>query len=115
MYVCKPLTLAALILCVPLAAFSNQNLNFSNVGGTGAAIHRGTGMSNGFSIAAGTQATVSSKNVFEKRHRGSFYQASGNTGPAIPEPGSLVLLGTGLIGLAHILRRKLSGAKIEVR
>lgn len=38
---------------------------------------------------------------------GSVLLSSGDTNIVVPEPGSLVLLGTGLIGLAGVVRRKL--------
>jgi hypothetical protein len=48
----------------------------------------------------------SSVNFFLTDSNGNW--GAGPTSPAVPEPGSLLLLGTGVVGLAGALRRKLA-------
>ena len=55
-------------------------------------------------VAATIQLTV---NVGKGFFNGSADLSSGNTNLSVPEPGTLSLFGTGLIGLAGILRHKL--------
>jgi hypothetical protein len=56
-------------------------------------------------VGATTQITVNTGKGF---FNGSVGLSSGDTNLAVPEPGTLSLLGTGLISLAGIVRRKLS-------
>ena len=49
-------------------------------------------------------AVVSGKGLFS----GTADLSSGDTSLSVPEPGTLSLMGTGLIGLAGVIRRKLS-------
>ena len=62
-------------------------------------------VSPGGQVGATTQITVNTGKGF---FNGSVGLSSGDTNLAVPEPGTLSLLGTGLISLAGIVRRKLS-------
>jgi hypothetical protein len=66
-----------------------------------------TGTTNtGFSTVGVTvQLTINTGKGF---FNGSTVISSGDTNVVVPEPGSLTLLGTGLIGLAGVVRRKLN-------
>ena len=56
-------------------------------------------------VAGTSQITINTGTGF---FNGSVKLESGDTSLAVPEPGTLSLLGTGLIGLAGAIRRKLS-------
>jgi hypothetical protein len=62
---------------------------------------------NGITVDGATvQLTINTgKGFFD----GSTLISSGDTNITVPEPGTLSLLGTGLIGLAGVVRRKLKG------
>jgi hypothetical protein len=55
-------------------------------------------------VGATTQITI---NVGKGFFNGTAGLSSGDTNLAVPEPGTLGLLGTGLVGIAGVMRRKL--------
>lgn len=85
-----------------LVTLANGTHNYTLTGNlTG--LLTGTGSSNGVTV----QLTVNTGKGF---FNGSVGLSSGDTnisnGPVVPEPGTLGLLGTGLVGVAGLMRRK---------
>lgn len=64
----------------------------------------GTSVSGSSAVGVTVQLTINTGKGF---FNGSTTISSGDTNVVVPEPGSLGLLGTGLIGLAGVVRRKL--------
>lgn len=83
-----------------LVTLANGTHNYTLTGAVS-----GTWEGGGTVDGATVQLTINTGKAF---FNGSTLISSGDTNIAVPEPGTLGLLGTGLIGLAGALRRKLS-------
>lgn len=79
-----------------LVTLANGTHNYTLIG----AVVSGSGQ-----VGATTQLTVNTGKGF---FNGETNLSSGNTNLSVPEPGTLSLFGTGLIGLAGVIKRKLS-------
>jgi hypothetical protein len=82
-----------------LITLANGTHNYTLTG-----VVAGTLGSGFFTNGVTVQLTINTGRGF---FRGKTHISSGDTNIVVPEPGSLSLLGTGLLGLAGIIRRKL--------
>jgi hypothetical protein len=84
---------------VPLANSTNNYVLSGAVSGT---------LGNGYATNGATSQLTVNINTGKGFFNGSAKISSGDTNIVVPEPGTLSLFGTGLIGLAGVIRRKLS-------
>lgn len=82
-----------------LVTLANGTHNYTLTGGLS-----GTTASGYQTVGVTVQLTINTGKGF---FNGSTVISSGDTNVVVPEPGSLTLLGTGLIGLAGVIRRKI--------
>lgn len=91
------------------AYFDNTNTLFneaSSIGTVGPFTGSNTGSASGGLMAAGPTYSLTLDQIFTANGSAVSFSADGDI-TAVPEPASLTLVGTGLIGLAGLLRRKL--------
>jgi hypothetical protein len=124
----KILSLAVLALALPMAVFAGSSVGYTNSGGTLAGSNSGltlTGSTlvavNGFnggglitgndlgSVSLSTDALMSGSLQTGGTFAAGGSLSGGITKGVVPEPGSLSLMGTGLIGLAGVVRVKPKG------
>ena len=125
--------LAALLLALPVALFADSTTDFQNLGSIGSTATVSTltptaggtlsltsALSGGASgtFTNGSQVEVKGNGIFILGVMGNNFTGqliahgvvSGDTIVVTPEPGTLGLLGTGLVGIAGLVRRKFKAA-----